>query len=77
MPLSYFQIVGGVAWASVIGGGSYLLGESVKLIAGPLSLLLLVSAVGLMIVGAVYFRRHEQELGQRAAAALAEHVHKT
>ena len=72
MPWSRFlvmNVLGGVAWASVIGGCSYLLGESIKLIAGPLSLLLLVSALGLMVFGAVYFRRHEQELEQRAARA--------
>jgi membrane protein DedA with SNARE-associated domain len=79
MPWPRFAVVnvlGGITWVGVIGGGSYLLGASVRRIAGPLSLLLFAAALGLVVVGAVYFRRHEQELEQRAAAALPEPAQK-
>jgi membrane protein DedA with SNARE-associated domain len=71
MPWQRFVIVnalGAVAWASLIGGGSYLLGASMRLVAGPISLLLLAVTLGLMVVGVFYFRRHEKELELRASA---------
>ena len=62
--------LGGISWASLFGGGAYLFGEQMKRVAGPVSLLLLVAAIGLAIAGILFFRHHEKELEQRADAAL-------
>jgi membrane protein DedA with SNARE-associated domain len=62
--------LGGIGWASLFGGGAYLFGEQMKRVAGPVSLLLLVVAIGLAIAGMLFFRHHEKELERRANAAL-------
>src|SRR6266446_3716385 len=46
-----------------------MFGEQMKRVAGPVSLLLLVAAIGLAIAGICFFRHHEKELEQRAEAA--------
>ena len=61
--------LGGICWATLFGGGAYLFGEQMKRVAGPVSLLLLVSAIGLVAVGIAFFWHHEKELEQRAEAA--------
>ena len=73
MPWPHFLLMnalGGLCWASIFGGGAYLFGEQIARVAGPVSLLLLVVAIGLVAAGIVFFRRHERELEQRAEAAL-------
>jgi membrane protein DedA with SNARE-associated domain len=62
--------LGGICWASLFGGGAYLFGAQVKRVTGPASLLLLLVALVLIAAGIQFFRRHEKELEQRAAAAL-------
>jgi membrane protein DedA with SNARE-associated domain len=62
--------LGGICWAVLFGGGAYLIGEQIKRVAGPISLLLLVVAIGLVIAGIVYLRRHEKELEQRVERAI-------
>jgi membrane protein DedA with SNARE-associated domain len=62
--------LGGICWASLFGGGAYLFGAQVKRVTGPVSLLLLLVALVLIVAGIQFFRRHEKELEQRAAAAL-------
>jgi membrane protein DedA with SNARE-associated domain len=61
--------LGGIAWATLFGGGAYLFGHEMKRVAGPVSLALLIVAVGVVLASAVFFRRHEKELEQRAQAA--------
>ena len=73
MPWPHFLLMnalGGLCWASIFGGGAFLFGEQIARVAGPVSLLLLVVAIGLVAAGIVFFRRHERELEQRAEAAL-------
>lgn len=65
--------LGGLCWASLFGGSAYLFGEKIKLVAGPISLLLLVVAIGMAAAGIFFFRRHEKELEERASAALPVH----
>jgi membrane protein DedA with SNARE-associated domain len=65
--------LGGVCWASLFGGGAYLFGETIKSVAGPIGALLLAVALGLIVAGYIFFRRHEAELEARASAALAAH----
>ncbi|MDI1343305.1 MAG: DedA family protein, partial [Pseudolabrys sp.] len=54
---------------AMFGGGAYLFGEEVKQVAGPVSLLLLITAVGLAAAGILFVRHHETELAKRAAKA--------
>jgi len=61
--------LGGLCWATLFGGGAYLFGEQMKRVAGPVSVLLLVSAIGLVAAGIAFFRHHEKALEQRAAVA--------
>ena len=73
MPWPHFLLMnalGGLCWASLFGGGAYLFGEQITRVAGPVSFLLLVVAIGVVAAGIVFFRRHERELEQRAEAAL-------
>jgi membrane protein DedA with SNARE-associated domain len=62
--------LGGICWATLFGGGAYLFGAEIKRVAGPVSAVLLVVALGLAIAGIVFFRRHEKELERRAQAAI-------
>lgn len=64
--------IGGICWASLFGGVAYLFGEEIKRVTGPVGLLLLLAAIGLVLAGILFFRRHERELEQRAEAALRE-----
>ena len=62
--------LGGLAWAGVFGGGAYLFGERMRHVAGPVSLVILAVALGLVVAGALFFRHHEKALEIRARAAL-------
>jgi membrane protein DedA with SNARE-associated domain len=76
MPWPRFLIMnalGGVSWAALFGGSAYLFGEKIKLVAGPISLLLLTLAIALVVAGIFFLRSHEKELEERARAALSNH----
>jgi membrane protein DedA with SNARE-associated domain len=76
MPWPHFLIMnalGGLCWASLVGAGAYMFGEKIKLIEGPISLLLLVVAISLTMAGIFFFRHHEKELEERATAAFPDH----
>jgi membrane protein DedA with SNARE-associated domain len=71
MPWRHFLVMnalGGILWASLFGFGACWLGEEMKRVAGPVGLLLLVAALGLMVAGVLFFRRHAKELEERAEA---------
>lgn len=73
MPWRHFLIMnalGGILWASLFGFGAYFFAKEMKRLAGPLGLLLLVVAVGIVVAGVFFFRHHEKELEERAEAAL-------
>ncbi|MBN8941097.1 MAG: DedA family protein [Rhizobiales bacterium] len=74
MPWPHFLLMnalGGITWATLFGGAAYFFGEKIKLVAGPAGLVILVCAIGLVVAGIVFLRRHEKELEERANAALA------
>ena len=65
----YFLIMnglGGICWATLFGSGAYVFGEQISRVAGPLSILLLIAAVCLAVVGVLFYRHHEKELVRRA-----------
>ena len=62
--------LGGVCWASLFGFGTYLLGEQMKRVAGPVGLLMFAGALIAILAGIIFFRRHEKELEVRAEAAI-------
>src|SRR6516162_4688584 len=71
MKWPYFLImnaIGGTSWALLFGGGAYLFGEELRRVTKPVSLLLLIAAIGLIITGVIFFQRHEKEWEQRAEA---------
>ena len=73
MNWSYFVIMnalGGICWVLLFGGGAYLFGVQMKRVAGPVNLVLLIMAIGLLAGGIIFFRHHEKELEQRAEEAI-------
>jgi membrane protein DedA with SNARE-associated domain len=66
----FMNALGGICWALLFGGGAYLIGEQIERVAGPVGVLLLIVAIGFVIAGIIYFRRHEKELEQRAERAI-------
>ena len=74
--LSAMNALGAVAWATLFGGGAYVLGDQIDRVAGPLGFgLLAIAALGI-VIGIVFVRRHEDELARRADIALATHERK-
>jgi membrane protein DedA with SNARE-associated domain len=65
-----FNAAGGIVWASIYGFGAYGLGEEVQRLIGPLGFALGGIALLLIIVGAIFIRRHEQSLEAEAEKAL-------
>jgi membrane protein DedA with SNARE-associated domain len=61
--------LGGLCWATLVGGGAWLFGAEMKRVTGPASLVLAVVALGFVIAGVVFFRRNERILVARAEAA--------
>ena len=61
--------LGGICWASSIGICAAVFGQQVEHVAGPVSMLLLAPAIGLIIAGIIFFRHHERELERRAELA--------
>jgi membrane protein DedA with SNARE-associated domain len=61
---------GGICWASLFGFGAYVFGEQINSVAGPFRLLLVLLAIVAAAFGVIVFRRYEEELEQRAEAAI-------
>lgn len=62
--------LGGVSWVCLFAGGAYVFGEQINRVAGPARLVLMLAAGGVAAAGIIFFRRYEQELEQRAKAAI-------
>lgn len=58
-PFLFYNAAGGIVWATIMGVGSYLFGDALHRVSGPLGLLALVGVVG-GIVGFAYVV-HQQE----------------
>src|ERR1700682_1705131 len=69
----YFLIMNAlraICCAVLFGGGACVFGETIRQVAGPIGLLLLMAAIGLAVAGVIFFRRHEKELEEQASCAL-------
>ncbi len=65
-----FNGLGGVAWATLMGLGSYSCGRSIEKIAGPVGLALLAVVVFGGLALWLFVRRHETRLLAQAEAAI-------
>ncbi len=61
-----FNAAGGILWAILYGIGSYLLGNNVHRLTGPVGIAFVVVAALLIIAGFVYLRRNEKRLEDEA-----------
>ena len=61
-----FNAAGGIVWATVYGGGAYLLGTQIERVSGELQLVFIAAGVVALVVGAIVVRRH---VGRLEAAA--------
>ncbi|GJE59081.1 DedA family protein [Methylobacterium trifolii] len=65
-----FNALGGVAWAGIMGMGSYWCGRSIERIAGPVGLALLAVVIFGGLALWLFVRRHETRLLAQAEAAI-------
>jgi membrane protein DedA with SNARE-associated domain len=66
----FMNAMGGICWAALFGGSAYLFGEQINRVAGPLRLVFLLAGVCAAAAGILFARRYEEELEQRAEAAI-------
>jgi membrane protein DedA with SNARE-associated domain len=65
-----FNAAGGIVWASIFGLGGYFLGHDFHKIAGPIGMIGLAAALGLIVAFWFYYRKHEAQMIETAKAAL-------
>jgi membrane protein DedA with SNARE-associated domain len=72
-PLRFFvfNAAGGIVWAAVFGTGGYILGESIRRVAGPFGWAALIAAGVCAAVLWRYYKRHEEQFLAEAEAAAA------
>jgi membrane protein DedA with SNARE-associated domain len=66
-----FNALGGIVWATIFGTGGYVLGESIRRIAGPFGWAALIAAGICAVVLWRYYKKHEQQFLAEAEAAAA------
>jgi membrane protein DedA with SNARE-associated domain len=68
-PFLFYNAAGGIVWASVMGVGSYMFGDALHRVSGPLGLLALFG-VAAGVVGFVYVvHREEKKLAKQLGTA--------
>lgn len=65
-----FNAAGGTLWASVYGGGAYLLGNQARHLLGPVGIALGLTALVIIVAVAIFVRRNEARLTAEAERAL-------
>jgi len=70
-----FNAAGGIAWATIYGGGAYLLGRQIERLSGPIEIVFVAAAVIAVVVGAVIIRRQEERLAVAAEEAFPGPLH--
>jgi membrane protein DedA with SNARE-associated domain len=73
-PFRFFMwnAAGGIVWASVFGLGSYVLGEGVQRIAGPIGWTALALALVAGVILWRFFKSHEEQLFADAEAVVSK-----
>lgn len=69
-----FNMAGAVAWATVFGMASYILGQEVSSIEGPLKIIMLGIAAGVTLSIFLYLRHHEGKLSKEAEKVFPYHL---
>ncbi len=70
----FFNITGGVCWASLFGFGTYAAGTEIYKISGTLSVISLALFVAAGYAISIFIRRNEATLRRRAEVALSDHA---
>ena len=73
MPWKHFlvcNIAGGILWASLYGGGAYLLGQQITRITGPMGLAGLVVGLAGLVITFRYIAHHQRAFEIKAEKAL-------
>ena len=65
----FYNAAGGVVWASVYGGGAYLLGRQIERVSGPLEIVFVLVGVVAVVVATLLIRRQEHRLAAAAERA--------
>jgi len=65
----FYNAAGGVVWASVYGGGAYLLGRQIERVSGPLEVVFVLVGVVAVVVATLLIRRQEDRLAAAAERA--------
>lgn len=71
----FFNAAGGIAWATIYGGGAYLLGRQIERLSGPFEIVFAAAAVIAVVVGALIIRRQEERLAVAAEKAFPGPLH--
>jgi len=71
----FFNAAGGIAWATIYGGGAYLLGRQIERLSGPFEIVFVAAAVIAIVVGALIIRRQEERLAVAAEEAFPGPLH--
>jgi membrane protein DedA with SNARE-associated domain len=69
----FFNISGGICWASLFGFGTYAVGVEIYKISGTLSVVSLVLFIAAGYAISMFIRRNEVTLRRRAEVALPDH----
>lgn len=64
--------LGGVCWATLVGGSAYVFGNRIEHLATPLAITLFLVAVALIVAATFYIANCEVELGNRAERELRD-----
>jgi len=64
------NIVGALVWASFFGFAAYMLGRQFERLAGPMVIIIGIATAIVIVIGAVFVRRHEAQLTAKAERAL-------
>ena len=71
----FFNAAGGIAWATIYGGGAYLLGRQIERLSVPFEIVFVAAAVIAIVVGALIVQRQEERLAVAAEKAFPGPLH--
>ena len=71
----FFNAAGGIAWATIYGGGAYLLGRQIERLSVPFEIVFVAAAVIAIVVGALIIRRQEERLAVAAEKVFPGPLH--